>query len=1010
MLVASSEEVLRSGRADLWDSGKVTSDESIGIEYRGRDLTSRQRCWWCVRAWDTEGNASSFSEASGWEMGLLSPVDWSAEWLAVENEVEREDREAGYQWIWRASTATAKVLLLRSFRLDEATSGGRFFVVTSRVELLGIRLDGSAVRCRMEPSPSVQIATSPWAELPPLSRGEHVIEIEAQAPPALAPLSLDPEVQFQGIAFFARLDVPPGGSYRIGSDSAWRCSDENSVWAPPKTWLPTKQQPWPEMAAMQLRRSFSVDRTPVKARLYATALGIYEARLNGRRVGDALLTPEISKYQTRVLYQIYDVADLIESGPNAIGLIVADGWFGGFEGRFTWMPPPRRVLAQLELVFSDGSRQIVSTGPDWRIGASPIRRSDVRVGEIYDAQFEQAGWDTGRFDDRHWSNAHVAPSPPCRLTAQISPPVRVVQTLKPHAISQPRPGAHVVDFGQNFSGWMRLRVREPGRTRIELRFAETQKHSGDIDVESMGTLMGRELPHDVFFTRGDGTAEVLEPHFSYRGFRYVEITGLSTAPEASALEGIAIQSDLKQTGVFRSDSPLAEKLWRASFWTQRSNLVAIPTDCPSREQRGYLGDAGLSWDAFAFNMNIAPFGARFVDAIFDEQLPDGAIYQLAPAPDPMRFARIGSVPGWADGAVIILWTHWRHYGSAALIEQYWSALDRYSRFVLEANPDFVWRNKRAADYGDWLALQGDLISTDLAEPGTTPKDLIATAFWAHSTDLLSQMANAIGRVEDADRLRDLHKRICRAFTAAFVQPGGFVGNGSQAGYVLALQFRLLPEAMRAQAAEHLVGDIRKRGVSLTTGILATCFILDVLADNGHADLAYGLLLRTGFPSWGHMLAKGATTIWETWTGSAAFRGTTFDMSKNHFTLAAAPGTFLFRRVAGIDAAAPGFRKIEIHPLMDPRIRRGGASYESIRGTIATEWSRAPEGHFVLDVTVPPNATACVHLPARRDNHIEEGRRDVSRRNDIRVLSRLDAETRVEIGSGSYRFTIFSEDF
>jgi alpha-L-rhamnosidase len=406
---------------------------------------------------------------------------------------------------------------------------------------------------------------------------------------------------------------------------------------------------------------------------------------------------------------------------------------------------------------------------------------------------------------------------------------------------------------------------------------------------------------------------------------------------------------------------------------------------------GWMGDAEVFWDAAAFNMDVDAFTRRFMGEVRASQRADGAFTDVSPMPFPL----VAGSPGWADAGVILPWTAWRRYGDTAVIDENWEAMDRYIGEILAANPDHLWRNKRGIDYGDWLSLDGK-------SPGdaTTPKDLIGTAFWAYTTSLMLQMAEATGREADAARYHALHDAIAAAFNAAYVKPDGTIGNDSQTSYVLPLRFGLLPGALRQGAGDRLADNIRRRGTLLSTGFLGTPFSLDVLADTGHADLAYSLLLRTEYPSWGYMIRKGATTMWERWNGDV---GDVSMNSYNHYAFGAVGG-FLFRRVAGIAAAAPGFKRIRIDPVTDPRVKSGGADYQSMLGRISTRWRR--EDHrFSLDLTVPPNAVAEVRLPTGAANHITEGGRAIRGVEGMRILGHDASATTLEVGSGSYKFIV-----
>jgi alpha-L-rhamnosidase len=1012
ILVAGSESALSAGRGDLWDSGRIDSSTSIGIEYAGQPLASRQRCWWSVQVWDEATTAPSSSDPAWWEMGLLEASDWAAEWLAVESPRARADRESGLKWVWGVnSDGTNSHLFRYKFDLPDAATTGEFFadVNHSRAKIRGLWIDGRAITSPDERGLAGQRFSS--AEM---SSGEHVVAVSVDTG-GIRGARTDGDI---GLTIFGRFDLHSGETVRVSGGSDVKTSQaggadwydtsfDDRAWDRARLIDFGDYQPWPPQPAQDLRHEFAVNMPVVKARLYATALGAYEARLNGHRIGDALLTPEISQYDKRTLYRAYDVStDRLREGENVLGLTVGDGWYASWDGHYNWAPPPRRVLAQLELTLADGTRQVVATGPGWCTTESPIRQAEMRMGEIYDARLEHPGWDSVGFDDSTWQEAQAADAPACRIIAQTSPPIRAMETLNTQAITQPQKGVYVFDFGRNFSGWCRLHVNGPRGSRIELKFAEMLAASGEIDQSSMAVDWWEEPKTDIYVLSGDEAGEVFEPRFTYRGFRYVQVTGLPDEPTAETLEGIFAHSDLKYSGRIRSSEPLIEDIWRTTMQAQRSNFVAIPTDCPSREQRGWMGDVGIFWDAAAFNMDICAFTSRQMDNVTDGQKDDGALPMSAPLPERMYkdfFGTPGTAPAWGDGSIIAVWTVWRRYADRAIIRRNWSAMKRHLRFIYDKNKDYVWRHGRSADFGDWMSVGPTRLGPDVVP--TTPKELIGTAYWAHSADLMGQMADALGYDQDAAQFRAVFENVRNAFNKSYVQKDGTIGNGSQTSQVLALQFGLLDVDIKHRAEQHLARDVRERGVSLTTGILGTQFILDVLANAGHVDLAYGLLLRAEYPSWGYMLRGGATAIWENWTGEFEYvSGNPAQVSRNHFALGSVCG-FLFRRMAGIDTRTPGFEQIVIRPVVDPRVKEGGGNYDSVMGLISTNWIQDTAGTFTLDVTIPANTLATVHVPASPKSKVTESRRDVTRRDDMRIASRLDHEVVIEVGSGSYRFVV-----
>jgi alpha-L-rhamnosidase len=995
--VATSAARLQQGGADVWDSGKVASPRCFDVAYEGPALQSRQPCWWTVQAWDETGAAAEATPA-WWEMGLLQPDAWSAEWLAVETDEDRGDRETGLAWIWRSDEPEAEPRRFRlRFRLPGQAEATLFAIARGRLNSL--LLDGAPVELPQANPHAFGRAGMARLDLGALAGGDHVLaaEVAKDARPR------DPRPWRGALGAMLKLTTAGRAVQRLAGEANWTTSlASDPDWAEPafddRGWDDAEpadgrpSQAWPPTPAMLLRTSFAAEEAPSQARLYVTALGAYEAFLNGARVGDALLAPESTDFRQRVLYQTFDVTELVRAGQNVLGAHVGDGWYASVVapgGRYAFGPPPRRFLAQLELTFADGSRQVVASGPGWRTRPSPVVQSEIYDGETWDARRELPGWSEPGHPDAGWQHARLAAAPPGQLRAQPDAPIRVTQTLRPQSVSEPRPGVFVFDFGQNFAGLCWLHVAGRSGDQVRLRFAELLGPDGEVDQANLRAARAT----DTYILRGDPEGEVFQPSFTYHGFRYVQLEGLPGRPTPSDLDGVVIHSDLAVTGALRIDHPVIQQLWRNALWSQRSNFTGIPTDCPQRDERlGWLGDANVFWDAAAFNMDVYAFTQRFSADMRDAQAPGGGFSDYAPA---ARRFNDQPAPGWADAGVVLPWTAWRRYGCTSIIDANWAAIERYLRYIEDSNPDSLWRNNRGLDFGDWLAL-------DAKAPGdpTTPKDLIGSAWWAHTTSLAAEMAQATGRSDAAARLTEAHRRIIEAFQRAYVGADGVIGNGSQTGYILALKFGLVPDALRSAAAKRLTDDIEGRGGVLSTGFLGTPFSLDVLADAGRADLVYDLLLRTEFPSWGYMIAKGATTIWERWNGDV---GDVAMNSFNHYALGAVAG-FLFRRIAGIEAAAPGFTRIDIRPVLDPRLRRAGADYDSVLGRISTDWDWDAGKAFRLSATIPPNATARVRLPAHLGRQVEivSGGQAPSPQN---LADLADGELSFDLDAGRHALTV-----
>lgn len=1023
ILVSTSKARLEAGRGNIWDSGRVESQECVGIAYQGVPLQSRQRCWWAVQVWDDQSNASILSEVSWWDMGLLSADDWSAQWLAVEDETTRADRESGMAWLWAppplADDAGPWIFRL-TVHASESTAGGALVATVNDwywwMQITRIWVDGEAVAGtgswtnwrdpKLYESPGgLNHLAHQAILLPSMSRGRHVIAIEvARGETDLINELFGAEQPVCALAVFARIDLSNGRSMRLGRGSPWRVGlarDANAFrsefddrsW--PQAVLVNLDgfEPWPEKPARLLRHSFNVAKPITRSRLYATALGAYEARLNGFRVGDALLTPEPAQYNKRALYQAYDVTAQLHLGENVLGLIVGEGWYGGFDGRFAYASPPLRVLAQLEIEYRDGTRKAIITGPGWLSTESPIRSSALKVGEFYDARFEQHGWDAPEFDDTSWTEVRTADAPSIELTAQMSPPARVIERLRPISITEVRTGTYVADFGWIFAGWCRLRANGSAGKSIELKFADGLKASGQVDQshEAQDPTLAPRI--DRFVLRGDPRGEIFEPRFTYRSFRYVEIDGLDTPLTAEALEGIVIHTDLKRSGRLHCSHPIVQKIDILLGNTLRANYVCIPVDNNIREMRGFLNDASCFLETAMFNYDLAAFIRRVMDNAVDRQTAAGMFPKNAPEPryNNANF-NLGVVPaGHAVGAIVLPWRAWRQYGDTGIIDRVWEPMRCFLDLILKKNPDHLWKRDHIDEPPDWFEGQG--IPTAQRAP-RIPTEVFATAYWAYAVKMVAEMAEATARDKDAIQLRILHRQIVAAFNQAYVKRDGTIGSGSQTCYVLALQFGLLPESNRRRAAQRLVAEIERCGNAITTGTLATEFILDVLVDNGYSRLAYDLLLRTDLPSWGYMIRHDATGIWETWDNQRANSQPAFGCI----------GGFLYRRIAGIAAGRPGFRSIVIRPVLDQRLQRAGAAYESVMGRIASDWSHT-DGRFTLAVTIPPNTYAHVHLPATPGSHIREGRKAIAGHTDLELTQQSEAEVVLRVGSGSYSFTV-----
>ena len=750
--------------------------------------------------------------------------------------------------------------------------------------------------------------------------------------------------------------------------------------------------------APYLRRAFTVDEPIASARLYVTALGLYEARLNGRRVGDAVLAPGWTDYGQRVLYQAYDVTDLLATGENVLAAILADGWYAGFVGfsakragaHYGTAP---ELLAQLVITFTDGSQQWVVTDEHWHATPGAIRQADLLMGEKHDLRLEPAGWDVPGFDDSGWPAVRRRDRDSRTIAADPGPAVRVIHDIPPAVITRDAHGRQVIDFGQNLPGWVRIKVDGPPGITVRVRHAEALADDGSLYTENLRTA--RQA--DEYVTSGG--PEVLEPRFTLHGFRYAEVTGYPGTLETADVTAQVVHSDIRPAGSFSSSAQWLDQLFRVIDWGQRGNFLSVPTDCPQRDERlGWLGDAQMFARTACYNRDVASFFAKWLDDVADAQLPSGAFTDIAPrlpSPGPSVLTGPGA-PAWGDAGVIVPWTVWKMYGDAAVLRRHFGAMTAWMDFLERGNPDYLRTRELGNSYNDWLAPGDD----------DTPHELLATAYWAHDAALMAQIADAVGRPEEAAGYRALRSKIGAAFADAFVSGDGQVTSGAQTAYVLGLHMGLVPDELRGSAAGHLVAAIRAADWHLTTGFVGVGYLLPVLSAHGHTDVAYRLLAQRTRPSWRYMLDNGATTIWERWDGWSEEHGFQSPAmnSFNHYTLGSI-GEWLYRFVLGIDQepGTAGFSRLLLRPHPGSPLSWARGSYQSVRGLISTSWTRSGD-QLAFRAQIPPNVTASIRIPSSRAADV----RDAGGNPPATLASFPGAsgiqEAVFDVGSGSHEFT------
>ncbi len=858
--------------------------------------------------------------------------------------------------------------------------------------------------------------------------GSNVLAIAAvNTTPGPAGLVGRLRVEFEG---GEPLSVPIDGAWKASAveTAGWQSAGfDDGAWAAAKAGTRVGEGPWgmPGAAAGPrgmllppsplLRKAFRIEKPLRRALLHITALGLYEPYLDGRRVGSDVFRPGWTDYRQRLQYQTYDVTPLLKPGRHTLAAILGDGWACGYVGgggRDRYGIGRPRLLAQLNLTYADGATGIVITDGTWHGAYGPILESDMLMGETYDARKESGDFgfwigDFGfRSDRRPIQNPQskiqnpvtLEPAWPARLEAYPGVPVRRMLELQPRVRTAPKPGVFVFDLGQNMVGWARLVVQGPAGTSVRLRFAEVLNPDGTIYTAN---LRGARCT-DTYVLRG-GSREVWEPRFTFRGFRYVEVTGYPGRPPLAAITGVVAHSAMPVAGSFVCSHPMVNRLQQNIEWGQRGNFVEVPTDCPQRDERlGWMGDAQIFVRTACDNMDVAAFFSRWMRDVEDAQRPDGAFTDVVP-----NVAAGAGTNAWGDAGVVVPWTIYEVYGDRAILRRHYDAMTRWIGYLRQHSNNLL---RPASGYGDWVAAGAN-----------TPTDVLNTAFFASSTALTARAARVLGKAADARRYEALFEQIRDAFNRAYVTPDARIKGETQTAYALALAFDLLPEEKRPRAVAHLVQDIEERGWHLSTGFVGIRFLLPMLSRFGHTDVAYRLLLQDTYPSWGYEIRNGATTIWERWDGvrppdtnipwrrDSPFQDPGMN-SFNHYAFGCV-GEWLFNTVAGIDAAPgrAGFERIIIAPKPGAGLTWARATYHSIRGPIRSAWKRK-NGRLTLDVSIPANSTATIRVPAPSLRAVTEGGRPASAALGLR-FQRMDADgcAVFDAGSGEYHFAVAARD-
>ncbi|MEC0169071.1 family 78 glycoside hydrolase catalytic domain [Paenibacillus graminis] len=745
-----------------------------------------------------------------------------------------------------------------------------------------------------------------------------------------------------------------------------------------------------------LRGSFQAAAKPLKARMYATALGLYELELNGLRVGDGYLTPGWTSYSQRLQVQAYDITAQIAAGDNAVGAWLGNGWYKGnlaWDNRRHIFGSRTALLMQIHLTYEDGSEQIFATGENWTAAAGPILMSELYHGETYDARLELSGFSQPGYDDSGWSRVELLPHSKEILVAQENVPVRKIDQIKPLNLLKTPAGETVLDMGQNMVGWMQFCLTAPRGQQVELVHFEVLDRDGNVYTDNL-----RSARQKITYIAKGGGRESYEPRFTFQGFRYVQLTGFGEELSPENFTGIVLHSDMEHTGSFACSNPLINQLQHNILWGQKGNFVDVPTDCPQRDERlGWTGDAQMFIRTSAYLMNVAPFFSKWLKDLSADQLEHGGVPFVIPD---VLGENDHSSAAWGDAAVICPWTLYQCYGDKRILEQQYPSMRGWVEYIRKQGQDeYLWNT--GVHFGDWLGLDAKQDSYK----GATDTDLIATAFYAYSVQLLQKTADVLGRTDEAKQYMVLYSRIKEAFNREFITPSGRLSVPTQTACVLALMFGLVEGPAKARTTDKLLKLLEESGHHLTTGFVGTPYLNLVLSEAGHTDAAYKLLLQTDYPSWLYQVTKGATTIWEHWDGikeDGSFWSKNMN-SFNHYAYGAI-GDFLYRHIAGIelDEAHPGYKEFVIKPQPGGDLTWAAAALETMYGRIRSEWS-ITSNQMELSVSVPPNTSAALYLPNAGLPRVLEGDVHLEQAIGVHSAEQLEHEVKVMLGSGDYRF-------
>ena len=1014
IVVASSEALLRAGNADLWNSGKVASSQSLHVPYSGKPLTSHAECWWKVRVWDQDGGVSEFSKPARWTMGLLDPKDWTARWIGLDSGEETDDLAAllkDASWIWYPggkSTVGAPIgtrYFRRSVSLPEARRVRKAFLLATADDSFVAFVNGKSVG-----------SGHSWAEVKlfdvtdQLRAGLNTLAVAATNSPSS---NVAPEKNPAGLIGILKVEFDAGEPLLIPTDTHWRTSDkavagwekagfDDAGWKESQNSGPAGTSPWGKLAspdhrrlpARMLRREFSVGRDLRRATAYVCGLGFFDLHLNGQPVSDQLMNPALTGYDRRACYVTFDLTRDVHPGANAVGVVLGNGRY--FAPRRSVPVPTRtygypKLLLQIRLEFADGKVENVVSDNSWKLTSDgPIRADNEYDGEEYDARREMPGWSLPGFDDSRWSPAALVDPPGGTLEAQMIEPIRVCEVLKPVALTNPRPGVFLVDFGQSYYGTVRLKVSGPSATEVRLHTSFNRTPDGLLNAANDRSALNT----DVYTLKGQGI-ETWSPRFKGNATRFVQVEGFPGTPSLDNFEGLVTHTDMEPVGQFTCSNPLINRIYLNARWGTRMQNRSVPMEPDRDERMPWSGHPAKTSESEGWAFNVARFYDHFLHNYRTHQGDDGSLQEILP-------------PYWTFNSKDIIWPsvitvipdwYYNFYGDMRPLADNFECMKRWVLFHQRAyqKRDYT---IDYCNYGDWV--DGSWIKGTL-DKRTTSRPLMSTAYYYNNCRIVARAARLLGKSGDAAQFADLADKVKAGFNARFFNPKtNRYESETQGSYVFPLAFGLVPEDHRQAVVANLVDEIQVKHKGHTSvGLVGMQWFMQTLTDAGRADVAYAVATQTTRPSWGYMVSKGATTSWERWDTDIQDGGMNGESQK---ILSGNLEAWMYQTLGGInyDPDRPGFKHIILRTRPVGDLTFVKSSHRSLYGPIISDW-KIEGGAFVWNVAVPPNTTATIYVPANDAAAVTEGNQPIGQSKGVQFL-RMEAGSAVySVGSGTYAF-------